>query len=476
MLTKPNDKEWLKMQEGCESQPSNQPNIQPSNEPTINLPTFPDSVYANLPEFLKKVVARSNSKEEKDIMLLGSLVPLGACLPNMYGTYDGETVFPYLYLFVIAQASAGKGKLVHCKQLVMPVHLQLRKEAQALKDQYELDMQKYKKQKSMDFSMPKPVKPLEKMLIIPANNSATGVFQLLAENDGSGLLFETEGDTLACAFKSDYSNYSDGLRKAFHHEAITYYRRTDHELVEILSTRIAVVMSGTNGQVATLIPNAENGLMSRYMFYHMNIQTGWKNVFAKGNRGLEAYFDSLGQEFLPLYNALKEHPAIEVCLTPEQEDEFHNFFTQFNEKYLALQGKDYLATIRRLGIIAFRIAMIFSALRILETGDFSQQQVCLDCDFQAALAMVKVLVKHSGHVFSELPQVIKPTTHRNRKELFMDQLPEKFTCQGYLELANRLSIPKKSAERYIALFCEKHFIFREQYGSYTNLSIPMGEH
>ena len=154
----------------------------------------------------------------------------------------------------------------------------------------------------MDFSMPKPIKPLEKMLIIPANNSATGVFQLLSENEGSGLLFETEGDTLACAFKSDYSNYSDGLRKAFHHEATTYYRRTDHELVEILSTRISVVMSGTNGQVATLIPSAENGLFSRYMFYHMNIQLVWKNVFAKSNRGLEAYFDSLGQEFLPLYN------------------------------------------------------------------------------------------------------------------------------------------------------------------------------
>ena len=99
-------------------------------------------------------------------------------------------------------------------------------------------------------------------------------------------------------------------------------------------------MSGTNGQVATLIPSAENGLFSRYMFYHMNIQTEWKNVFAKSNRGLEAYFDSLGQEFLPLYNALKEHPAIEVCLTSEQEDEFHHFFTQFNEKYLDLQGSN----------------------------------------------------------------------------------------------------------------------------------------
>ena len=139
-------------------QPSNPSTIQPSSpstiQTTIDLPTFPDSVYANLPAFFKKIVARCKSNAERDIMLLGSLVPLGACLPKLFGIYDGLTVFPYLYLFITAQASAGKGKLVHCKQLVMHVHLQMRKEAKVQKDQYELDMQKYKKQKSMDFSMP----------------------------------------------------------------------------------------------------------------------------------------------------------------------------------------------------------------------------------------------------------------------------------------------------------------------------------
>jgi len=218
-----------------------------------------------------------------------------------------------------------------------------------------------------------------------------------------------------------------------------------------------------------MIPNAENGLMSRYMFYHMNIQTEWKNVFAKSNRGLEAYFDSLGQEFLPLYNALKEHPAIEVCLTSEQEDEFHHFFTQFNEKYLDLQGLEYLATIRRLGIIAFRIAMIFSALRLLETGDFTQQQVCLDCDFQAALAMVKVLVKHSGHVFSELQHGAGSTKPNDAMEQFLDQLPRKFSAQDFKALAKSMSINERSAKRYITL-CEKEIVCREARGIYTNLS------
>src|SRR5690554_8197541 len=86
------------------------------------------------------------------------------------------------------------------------------------------------------------------MLFIPANNSSTGAYQLLGDSDGRGLIFETEGDTLAHAFKSDYGNYSDGFRKAFHHETISYYRRTDREFVDIESPCLSTVLSGTPKQ------------------------------------------------------------------------------------------------------------------------------------------------------------------------------------------------------------------------------------
>src|SRR5690606_24879852 len=78
------------------------------------MPTFPKSLYPQLPEFLQKVVAVATSDEEKDILLLGSLVAISACLPKLYGIYDGKKVFSNLFLFVTAQASAGKGRMVHC--------------------------------------------------------------------------------------------------------------------------------------------------------------------------------------------------------------------------------------------------------------------------------------------------------------------------------------------------------------------------
>ena len=437
----------------------------------LNLPTLPDSIFPTLPAILQKVVAMAESKEERDIMLIGSMVSFGACLPKFHGYYDGKKMFPYLYLFITAPASAGKGRLALCKQLVMPIHLLMRQESERMKEQYELDLEKYYKMRGKKSGIKKPAKPPELMLIIPANNSATGVFQLLHENGGKGLLFETEGDTLAQAFKADHGNYSDGLRKGSQHEAISYYRRTDHELVEILVTYIAAVLSGTNNQVALLIPSAENGLLSRFIFYKMNIRPIWKDVFAaNGHKNLEEYFDQLGQEFLPLYKALNAHPEIEFSFSEAQKYEFNAYFAQIQGKYLTLQGIDYIATIRRLGLIAFRIAMIFTALRVLETGDFSTQQVCSEVDFQSALSMINILVRHSSHVFSEL-QHLNSTKPKDKKDQFLNQLPERFTCREFSELAKSLSLTKRTAERYISLFCDNGFICRDHLGTYTNLML-----
>ena len=59
-----------------------------------------------------------------------------------------------------------------------------------------------------------------KMLFIPVNNSASYIVQTLSENDGSGILFSTEADTLANSLSQDWGNFSDVLRCAFHHEPI----------------------------------------------------------------------------------------------------------------------------------------------------------------------------------------------------------------------------------------------------------------
>ena len=67
---------------------------------------------------------------------------------------------------------------------------------------------------------------------------------------------------------------------------------------------------------------------------------------------------------------------------------------------------DYVGSIRRLGLIAFRLAMIMTALRIIDTGEISSVLVCNDSDFNTVMEIVKVLVLHAAYIFEQLPNRI----------------------------------------------------------------------
>ena len=432
-----------------------------------NLPTFPDEIYTDLPGLLQKVVAKSNSPEDRDLLLLGSLVVISACLPKVYGIYAEREVYPNLFLFVTAQASAGKGRLTLCRKLVDPIHKALRDVSKLQFEEYQRNLTEYADTKNKA-ETERPKEPPVKMLVIPANNSATGVFQILNDNNGSGLMFETEGDTLALTFKSEHGNYSDGFRKAFHHETISYNRRKDREFVEIQNPRLSALLSGTPKQVSALIPSAENGLFSRFIFYFMNVRPVWNDVFANSSdQTLDSYFNHLGMQFFDLYKHLEyQSEPIRFCLTSGQQQAFNAYFAQTQNQYLCLYGADYLATVRRLGLITFRMAMILTALRIMDDGDIHSPLVCRDNDFNTALSMVKILVQHAAQVFQQLPSEAVATAPKNQKQQFLDELPKEFCRKDYLTVANKLGIPDKTAEKHIKRFAVNGLIIHFAHDKY----------
>jgi hypothetical protein len=381
------------------------------------LPTFPEIIYNNLPDFFQRVTEKATSAEDRDLLLLGSLVVVSACLPNVFGNYDERRVYPNLFLFLTASASAGKGRLTLCRKLVYPIHKALRERYKVLYDAYKQEKAVYNNAKKDQPTADEPQEPPMLSLLMPANSSATAFFQILNDNNGAGLMFETEGDTLAQTFKSEHGNFSDGFRKAFHHETISYLRRKDREFVELENPRLSALLSGTPKQVSALIPNAENGLFSRFIFYFMNIKPVWKDVFANsGDQTLDLYFKDLGEYFHGFYNQLKQQQEMRFCLTASQQQSFNAYFAQAQTQFLALYGDDYIATVRRLGLITFRIAMILTVLRLL-TPSLSGRVgegllICSDTDFNTALEMVKILVQHAARVFDALPaEQETPTTN-----------------------------------------------------------------
>src|SRR5690606_13210356 len=66
-------------------------------EDYIDSPTFSTSLIPQLPQFLKHVIKYTKTDQEKDIMILGAITAISACLPKIYGIYDGDKVYSNLY-------------------------------------------------------------------------------------------------------------------------------------------------------------------------------------------------------------------------------------------------------------------------------------------------------------------------------------------------------------------------------------------
>ena len=435
------------------------------------MPTFSQELRGKLPKVLDEIARNANSDEDADLLILGSIVTLSACLPHLSGVYGDRPVFPNLFLFVTAPASAGKGRLTLCRRLVQPIQKQL----QFL---YDEDMAKYKKAKA-DYERRKkrdptalaPEEPKRRTLIIPANSSSTMVYQILSENDGCGLMFETEGDTLANVFASDYGNYSDGFRKAFHHEPISHTRRKDREFVELLQPKLSTVLSGTPRQIASLIPDTENGLFSRFIFYYVDFRLEWLNAFPQHKDGdnLDDTFDRIGERILRLYQNLQMNAGIRFTFTTSQKKDFNDYYRKAQLDCYHLFGDDIIASIRRLGLITYRMAMVLSVLRMADELEFPPMLYCHDEDFLAAMTISRVLIHHTVRVYKELSnrELYRPAAERSdRQRQLLDALADEFGTAEAIETAGKLGISQKSVERYLKEWRQSERIERVSHGRY----------
>lgn len=447
--------------------------------PDAELPVFPDEVYASLPRLLDDVCSYGISSEDSDMLLLGSLTVLSSCLTQVTGIYGQRQVCPNLFLFVSAQASAGKGRLTLCRHLVDVVHADLRRRNRQEWEEYRREKSLYEKNKRQGGG-DEPQQPPVRMLFIPANSSATALFQTLNDNEGQALMFETEGDTLTTTFRSEHGNYSDGLRKAFHHEPITYNRRKDREYVEITMPRLSVLLSGTPRQVGALIPDAENGLFSRFLFYNLPLRAVWNDVFAGNDDDtLDSRFLHLGGRFFQFYTRLLKTGPLRFTLTVEQQVEFNRFFGNLQEQGLQCKGPDMLASVRRLGLTAYRICMVFSALRLMDyEGDapLPATLCCRDDDFHTTLLMIQVLLRHTEAAYESLQAEASHTSHpasvsqgntsEKRRQALLQMLPPEFDRALYQDKAHEAGIPTRTADRYLIELCNQGRLKKEGHGVY----------
>jgi len=432
----------------------------------FSTPQLPPEIYSNLPEILKESADLFQDAVEKDVFLIGSIAVLSGCLPNIQGIYFDEPCTAHLFAFITAPAGSGKGKMKWSKFFGQSIHDQMTEQSRRERAAFESELEQYNNlTRTQRQGVERPEQPPRKMFFIPANSSSSAFIQALSDNNFSGVIFETEADTLAATFKQEWGNFSDVLRKAFHHESTSMFRRKDNEFIEIRDPHIAIALSGTPKQVHNMMPDVENGLFSRFLYYAFEDNSEFKNPFISHRPvNYTDFFQEKSGIISDLYQQLNNlREPISFQLTENQGQQFTEQFNVMLSRNKLLLGRDFDANIKRLGLITFRIGMILSALRILEEGELPNPMICSDLDFQTAMTIATTLEKHAIAVFQNLPN----NDLKGAKLKFFEKLPPQFDRQGYLKVAEELGIQPKTAEKYIGQFKPK--LLNHEHNLYSKL-------
>jgi len=419
-------------------------------------PTIPIEAINLMPDLFREGArAFEDNPRKRDVFLTSALCIISGCLPEVQGVYDQERVFPHLFSFIIAPAASGKGVLKNAKRLGDKIHNRFREESKAERKDYENELIQYKaqlsKRKKDDPIPEKPEEPKRKMLFFPADTSQAMMLQMLNDNNSRGIICETEADTMSGTNKQDWGNYSPIMRGAFQHEKISAARKTNNEIIEVECPQLAITLSGTPAQVPKLIASAEDGLFSRFIFYAFKADIVWRDPSPRpGGIVYNDHFEALSKYVMELYDFFENSPT-NIYLTSDQWERINNAFHDKLMTVVIFTSVDAASIVYRLGLILFRICMIFTSLRKFENGDCSKDVTCTDDDFQAALMLSDVYLQHSLLMFNNLEEQKESKVYKmpNNKKQLLDQLPQAFQRKEAVAIGVKLGLSERSVDDFL---------------------------
>lgn len=468
------------------------------SDPNQPLPTFPE---ADWPKILLLIMSYATSPTQRDVMLIGALTAIGASMERYVRCpYAGKLQSPCLQSFIVAPSASGKGILSLIRLLVEPIHDEIRQ-------QVATEVKAYKKEKAAYDVMGKerskveaPQMPKNRMFLISGNNTGTGILQNIMDANGTGLICETEADTISAAIGSEYGHWSDTLRKAFDHDRLSYNRRTDQEYREVKKSYLSVLLSGTPAQVKPLIPSTENGLFSRQLFYYMHGIWAWINQFESGEADLEAIFTDIGLEWKKQLDLMKTHGVHTLRLTDGQKQEFNALFSDLFFRSGLANDNEMSSSIARLAVNTCRIMAEVAMIRALECdqpyqfknssihlltpdkeiatdnikdGIITRWDVTITAeDFKAVLELVTPLYRHATHILSFLPSTeVKHRANADRDALF-EAMGNQFTRAQLSEQATIMKIKPNTAFGWLNRLIKKGlFTNADDKGIYTRTHV-----
>lgn len=460
-------------EEGCFSE---------EDEVRRHCPLFPEEVYENLPPMLQKGLAAARTPRERDMLLMAMLTNLSGCLPGTHMLYARHDYTPHLYFAAIAPAGSGKGVVSLAAGLGARIEQMYeadneRNSMEFTKQSYAWEMEKRQAQKegrepNWDLQ-PEPFR--RKVFLLPSNISKSQFMLNLEAAEEVGMVANcSEMDSFSSSLGSDCGKYAAELRMIFHHETVGQNYKIDGRPIVIKKPRLAMCMSGTLLQLVRFVNSKEDGMYSRMALLTGEGSSGWISAAPDAEGVLDggALFEVLSEQVLELFRFSQNHP-LEVRFSSRQWKEHTRCFGLAWNNVSMEEGEGNMAIVGRHGLIASRLAMVFTALRRFETGFAVDRMECSDEDFRRIMLIAQCLLEHSLSLSTILPgngtKRKQQTTFFRIRSIF-SQMSDEFTFSHYIECIENAGLSRRSGTRALTKLIESGEVEKVEHGLYRKTS------
>lgn len=412
-----------------------------------------------LPMVLQRALSITAEPAVQDMLLLSTLTSLSYALPAFY-TVHGKPSKRYmanLMTMILAPAASGKGIMSYSKHLLRGIHDELK----ATTGQGDP----------------------QQMVFIPCNSSAPAFIQQLSDNNGKGLAFANEMDTLSQMWKTSYGKFSDVFRCAFEHETIGMRRRTFDEYIEVENPCLSVMISGTYNQLLPLMRSRENGLASRFGCYVVKDLLPFDtSVFDEKELAkigeAETLYEELGRAVKLFYEwQLRQTGTCQFCYTEEQSQRLSQMMKAQWQSYVTEETRDFDPIVKRMAVIIKRVGLILSAYRMDLTQPMPEKVYCTEEDFRVLTVLMNKLLLHASWMYHMLPEKTEGpsktycTSQKEQQEQYVRSLPLEFNRVEAMRLADDYGISQSTVTKWITAQVTAGTMVRVAQGVYRKCKI-----
>ena len=377
-------------------------------------PAFSADILEAMPKVFKKLIDLYGYNEPyaSTMMALGQIATVSAVLPNVCANIDRKRYYPNLGLFVAGAPASGKGAIQNCRGLIEQIDEQIYKEY--------LDAKASGEQNA----------PM-RSLIFPGNSTNAAFIDMLEQNGGKGLMFESETKVLTSMLRnSEYGLNRETLLQLLEHEMVSIARVKDRTLIRIQEPQLSMVLTGVEGDVLDFLGKDGNGsgLVSRLLFFMLKPKERVYHPWVDDDDD-DMSLDELLQEetakITELHAVLSSRETpLKVKFSKGEKDLMNDWVETMleNEILTYYLGEEFSSVILRMKTNICRVAMVIALMRYVDKDDIAclgvQSSVAVSQeDFELAMAIGDVLFKHAQYVFaSNCNTADRERIEKNKKE------------------------------------------------------------